>query len=101
WFETRMKRASRIGPFAVMNEGTEFAAPSRVASVTWGFALGDCGLARPGLLPPVEGWAWHCAQLLPLKVGPRPFPSSPGTVPETESISINSDMAWVKRFSSS
>jgi hypothetical protein len=64
-----------------MNEGTVLRAPCSVASATWGFVA--------GLLPPLAGNAWHCAQLLPLKMGPRPEPASPAIVPETESISAN------------
>ncbi len=40
-----------------------------------------------GLEPPTAGKAWQPAQLLRLNRGPRPTPASPGTVPETESIS--------------
>src|SRR5580704_7814204 len=83
WLEVAMKRASRTGPLAVMNDGTVFLAPSRVASATCGLGTGTCGLVSPGLLPPIAGCAWHIAQLLPLKAGPRPEPLS--ILPETES----------------
>src|ERR1700716_1276938 len=82
---TATNRASRTGPFAVINDGTELVAPSSVASATWGLAIGFCGLVSPGLLPPTAGCAWHIAQLLPLKFGPRPTPGS--MVPDTESTS--------------
>ena len=42
------KRASRIGPSGLMNEGTLLRAPKALASGTW-------GLLR-GLVPPTAGW---------------------------------------------
>src|SRR5262249_50754965 len=77
--EVLIKRASRMGPSAVINDGTAFVAPSNVASAPCGFCTECCGLVSPGLLPPPDGSAWHCAQLLPLKVGPSPIPASPAT----------------------
>src|SRR5229473_1553328 len=41
--------------------------------------------------------AWHAAQLLALKVGPRPTPASPATAPDTESISWNRPRAALKK----
>src|SRR5438445_13830537 len=72
-----MNRASRTGPLAVTNEGTEFIALSELASATCGLGIGFCGLAKPGLLPPMAGWVWHIVQLFPLNVGPNPPLSSP------------------------
>src|ERR1700722_17710683 len=95
-----MKRASSTGPFAVINDGTVLVAPSSVASATCGFGIGFCGLVGPGLAPPIVGWAWHWAQLLPLKVGPRPDPSSPAMAPETESTSWKRSWACVKNVCS-
>src|SRR4051812_36026884 len=60
----RTKRASRIGPLAVMNDGTTFFAPIKVATATCGFVA--------GLVPPIVGWEWHPEQLSRLNVGPRP-----------------------------
>src|SRR5580704_19171030 len=91
-----MKRAARTGPLAVMNEGTVFLAPSRVASATCGFATGFCGLVNPGLDPPIAGCAWHIAQLFPLNVGPSPLPAS--IVPVTESTSWKRRNAWLKKL---
>jgi hypothetical protein len=45
------KRASRIGPFAVMNDGIAFVAPIAFASVTCGFVA--------GLEPPTAGNMWQ------------------------------------------
>ncbi len=47
-----------------------------------GFGIGFCGLLLPGLLPPIAGCAWHCAQLFPLNPGPRPAPPSPVIPPD-------------------
>ena len=44
--QLRLKRASRMGPFAVMNHGTEFLAPSSVATGISGFRAGR---SRPQL----------------------------------------------------
>src|SRR5882724_1580640 len=85
--EVAMKRASRTGPFAVMNDGTTLVAPSSLASATCGLGSGRWGLSRLGLEPPLLGCAWHMAQLLPLNVGPRPEPDS--IPPDTESTSLN------------
>jgi hypothetical protein len=89
-------RASRTGPASVMKEGTMLVAPSRVARPTCGLGIGVCGLVRPGLLPPMAGYPWHIAQLLPLNAGPRPFPFSSVSPPETESVSINRINASLK-----
>jgi len=58
------KRASRIGPFAVMKEGITLAAPLVFASVT-------CGLVA-GLEPPTAGFMWQLAQESSLNPGPNP-----------------------------
>src|SRR5216684_111401 len=60
----RTKRASRTGPLAVMNGGTTFFAPIKVATATCGFVA--------GLVPPIVGWEWHPEQLSRLNLGPRP-----------------------------
>src|SRR5260370_42362067 len=62
-----MNRASRIGPLAVMKEGTVFPGAMVGASVTWG--LGE------GLDPPTAGWAWQPSEALRLKRGPSPLPT--------------------------
>src|SRR5258708_24292065 len=90
-----MNRASSTGPLFVMKEGTVLVAPSRVARATCGFGTGFCGLLSPGLAPPNVGWAWHMAQLLPLKLGPKPAPGS--MAPETESTSWNRARAWLNK----
>src|SRR3977135_2904893 len=50
-FGLRLKRASRIGPFCVMNQGTTFLAPSSVAIAIKGFVA--------GLVPPTLGCEWQ------------------------------------------
>src|SRR3954468_19005369 len=90
---TMPSRPSRTGPFAVMNDGMTLMAPSRVATAICGLGRGSILLLSPGLLPRIPGSLWHIAQLFPLKVGPSPIPSSPGSVPETESISSNRRIA--------
>src|SRR5215472_1317465 len=84
-----MKRTSRTGPFLVINGGTVFFAPSSVATAT-------CGLVK-GLEPPTSGCAWQPEQLFMLKRGPRPAPSSPAIVPDTESISWNVSLEFAKK----
>src|SRR6516164_7411124 len=63
--EPRLKRASRMGPFAVMNHGTEFLAPLSVATAISGF--------RAGLDPPAAGWAWQDRHWFELNRGPSPL----------------------------
>src|SRR5579863_7450864 len=87
-----MKRASRIGPDALTNDGTAFFAPSKVATATSGLVA--------GLVPPTVGKAWQPAQPLRLKRGPSPTPGSPGRFPETESTSRNRFCAAAKKFCS-
>src|SRR5262252_2249613 len=94
------KRASRTGPPGVTKEGTVFAAPSSVASATCGLGRGLSLLFRPGLVPPIAGSAWHCAQLLPLNVGHRPRLPSPGMLPVTDWTSWKVSSAWLKNASS-
>src|SRR5665213_649549 len=60
-----LNRASRTGPVRLINCGTEFVAPSALATAIWGFTL--------GLVPPTEGWAWQLEQELELNEGPRPL----------------------------
>src|SRR6516165_1167297 len=77
-----------------MNDGTALLAPSSVATAI-------CGLTA-GLVPPGVGWAWHPAQLLRLKRGPRPVPliiplGASLTVPETESTAWNRAKAPPKK----
>ncbi len=79
-----------------MNEGTMLLALSRLASATCGFGIGFCGLRRPARLAPIAGCAWHCAQLLPLKVGPKPMPGSP-VLPLAEFTSIKRTIARLKK----
>src|SRR5580704_18841389 len=50
-FGFRLKRASRTGPFCVMNHGTTFLAPLRAATPINGF--------RAGLDPPAAGCEWQ------------------------------------------
>src|SRR5438034_7916951 len=76
--------ASRTGPFAVMNDRTELAAPFRVANATWGFT--------GGLVPPTAGCKWQPAQLPRFIVGPRPS--------ATSSSSTNSSVPALKKTSS-
>src|SRR6516164_211095 len=64
-FGFRLKRASRIGPFGVMNHGTKFFAPLRVAMAIKGF--------RAGLDPPAAGCEWQDKHWFELKRGPSPL----------------------------
>src|SRR6266542_2305918 len=88
-----LKRASRTGPFAVMNHGTLLAPPASVASATCGLSAGE--------VPPVAGCAWHELQLFPLNLGPRPGSVS-GTnfSPITDCSSLNSSNPAPKNFDS-
>ena len=60
-----LKRASRTGPFCVMNHGTVFFAPFKVATAINGFS--------EGLDPPALGWAWQERHWFELKRGPSPL----------------------------
>src|ERR1700722_520651 len=73
----RLKRASRTGPFCVMNQGTTFFAPWREAIAIKGFCA--------GLDPPAEGCEWQDRHWLELKRGPKPL----FLPPVTTSISAN------------
>ena len=57
----RLKRASRTGPFCVMNHGTTFFAPLRAAIAIKGF--------RGGLEPPGPGWEWQDRALVGIEAG--------------------------------
>ena len=73
----RLKRASRTGPFGVMNQGTSFFAPLSVATGIKGFCA--------GLDPPGAGCEWQDKHWLELKRGPSPLLLPPATT----SISAN------------
>src|SRR5579863_3976974 len=73
----RLKRASRTGPFCVINHGNTFLAPLRVATAIKGF--------RAGLVPPAAGWEWQDKHWFELKRGPSPLLLPPATT----SISAN------------
>ena len=60
-----LNRASRTGPFCVMNHGTVFFAPFNVASAINGFCA--------GLVPPAPGFEWQDKHWFELKRGPRPL----------------------------
>src|ERR1035438_3698409 len=60
-----LNRASRTGPFCVMNHGSVFFAPFKVATANSGF--------RAGLDPPALGCEWQEKHWLELKRGPRPL----------------------------
>src|SRR4029077_3882674 len=60
-----LNRASRTGPFCVMNHGTVFFAPFKVATTIKGFCA--------GLDPTSSGCAWQEKHGLELKRGPRPL----------------------------
>src|ERR1700692_1584333 len=64
-FGFRLKRASRMGPFGVMNHGTTFLAPSNVATPIKGF--------RAALDPPAAGCEWQDRHWFELKRGPSPL----------------------------
>src|ERR1051326_7006488 len=55
-----MKRTSRTGPLAVMNEGIWLVAPCRVATLIWGLVT--------GLLPAGAGWGGQPGPLVMLTV---------------------------------
>src|SRR5690349_15698759 len=78
-FEFLMKRASRTGPLAVMNEGNVFLE----------FANNACGLER-GLVPPTVGSAWHDLQESLLNFGPRPLTATSSTSEKRSSPSSKS-----------
>ena len=61
----RLNRASRTGPFCVMNHGTVFFAPFKVATAIKGFCA--------GLDPPASGCEWQEKHWLELKRGPSPL----------------------------
>src|ERR1700730_8645488 len=70
-FGLRLKRASRIGPLFVMNQGNAFFAPLSVATAIKGFGL--------GLVPPTAGCKWQDEHWLELKRGPSPLLLPPVT----------------------
>src|SRR5580692_5339665 len=72
-----LNRASRTGPFAVMNHGTLFFAPLKVATAIIGFCA--------GLDPPSSGCAWQDIHWLELNRGPNPL----FVPPVTDSTSVN------------
>src|SRR6267154_2153188 len=82
------KRASTVGPLGVTKAGTLFCAPRKVASGICGL-MTNWGVPGPGLLPPIDGCAWHMKQLLPLNLGPRPASGSVAGFPVTETRSPN------------
>src|SRR3984957_20050594 len=71
-FGVRLNRASRMGPACVMNQGTTFFAPLRVAIPISGF--------RVGLDPPAAGCEWQDKHWFELKRGPSPVLLPPVTV---------------------
>ena len=72
-----LKRASRIGPFAVINQGIVFVAPFKWATSGRGFCA--------GLVPPIAGCEWQEKHWFELKRGPSPLFEPPCTT----SISAN------------
>src|SRR5277367_5825440 len=66
------KRASRVGPLAVMKNGVVLPGATPLP-VNW-----NCGLTA-GPVPPTAGCAWHELQLLELNRGPRPLLAPPET----------------------
>ena len=73
----RLKRASRMGPFGAMNQGTSFLAPLSVATAIKGLFA--------GLDPPGAGCEWQDRHWFELKRGPSPLLLPPATT----SISAN------------
>src|SRR5579862_341564 len=65
------KRASRVGPWAVMNVGVVSFGPAMPLAIAVNSGL----LAPP--VPPTVGCEWQPAQLLKLKRGPRPLLAVP------------------------
>src|SRR5215510_15040330 len=87
------KRASRTGPFRLINWLTFCNCCGVGASPTCGFpgknVLLKLGVRLFGLLPPTAGCEWHSKQLTALNEGPSPgivappvcgVPGEPGTV---------------------
>src|SRR5262245_58555190 len=67
-FKESGKRASRVGPVAVMNEGMVLVAPLTMpAEITVASGL------VAGLVPPMVGCEWQPEQELKLKRGPSPL----------------------------
>src|SRR5579872_775619 len=74
------KRASRVGPFAVIKNGVvSLGATPVLTNLNWGFTAGP--------VPPTAGCAWQETQLLELNRGPRPL--LPVALLETDSTSWN------------
>jgi len=84
-----LKRASRIGPAAVMNQGTVFFAPFRVATAISGL--------EAGLVPPGPGCKWQPRHWFELKRGPRPLWSAPVTVLISAKRVRPSSKTWSRR----
>ena len=82
-FGFRLKRASRMGPFCVMNHGTTFFAPLRVAIPIRGF--------RAGLDPPPAGCAWQDKHWFELKRGPSPLLLPPVTTSMSANLASPSE----------
>ena len=84
-----LKRASRTGPLAAMNQGTMFLAPLSVATAIRGFCA--------GLDPPVAGCEWQERHWLELKRGPSPLLAPPAT---TSTSPKRTDPSWKNAASS-
>src|SRR5215469_7421964 len=69
------KRASRVGPLAVIKKGVESSGATRgcgpLVNVNSGLAAGP--------VPPTAGWPWQDEQLMELKRGPSPLLVPPET----------------------
>src|ERR1700691_673329 len=85
------KRASRVGPVAVIKDGVVFRGATPL------FTNWACGLlAAP--LPPKAGCAWQELQLFELNRGPKPL--LPAALPETDSTAWKRFWPSVKKASS-
>ena len=69
------KRASRVGPWTVMNVGMVLSAPLTIPLV---IAVNSGLLAIP--VPPIVGWEWHAEHWLKLNRGPKPVLGRVSTV---------------------
>ena len=77
-----LNRASRTGPFCVMNHGTVFFAPFKVATAINGFCA--------GLDPPASGWEWQEKHWFELKRGPSPLFAPPVTTSTSANLACPS-----------
>src|SRR5580704_6831635 len=80
WSKKNGKRASRVGPLAVMNDGMALVEPLTMPlPITWNWGL------FAGPVPPTAGCEWHPEHWLRLIRGPKPLLFV--ALPDTDSTS--------------